>query len=452
MNLFWKIFITFGIAMTMTLVVAVFVSFRLVGQAFDQLDIENREEIIQEAAEALEQGSLPGLTSWLEENALPGPGVILMILDEDGDELLGRELPQRYSRLLNARPSFRRRGPPNVRPIQMTANLVAADSREYRLLFVRTRITVLGVLTWPATQFAVLSLVVLAALATALPLARYLSSPIMRLQKTSRALAAGALETRVGEPFNRRRDEVGTLARDFDAMAEQLQELVTAKETLLRDVSHEFRSPLARIRMALALAQRKASEPSQADLTRIEHETERLDELVGEVMTLARLRSQPIAKTERIALNELVGEIVENARFEHPDTEIHYEAAASPHLRGNRTEMTRAIENVIRNALNHAGEAQANAVAVNLRAGAGKVEISVADRGPGVPEADLERIFEPFYRVDESRDHTRSGQGIGLAITASVLERHGGRVVARNRPEGGLEVVLELPSKTPEPV
>ena len=461
MNLFWKIFMTFGIAMTVTLVVAVFVSFSLVGQAFDQRNIENREEIIQQAAEALEEGGLGGLRSWLDANALPVPGVMLMIVDEDGNELLGRELPPRFGPLLNPRPSSRSRGPAprpgsrsrgpvNVRPIQFTPSLVAADGQEYRLLFVRTRITVLGVLAWPATQLAVLALVVLAALATALPLARYLSSPIMRLQNTSRALAAGALETRVGEPFTRRKDEVGTLARDFDTMAERIQELVTAKETLLRDVSHEFRSPLARIRMALALAERKASESSQSDLLRIERETERLDELVGEVMALARLRSQPVVKTEHIALDELVSEIVENARFEYPKAELRYEARAVPQLQGNRTELTRAIENVIRNALNHAGSTEGAAVDVNLQTAAGQIEIRVADRGPGVPEPDLERIFEPFYRVDESRDHQSGGQGIGLAIAASVLELHGGRIVARNRSGGGLEVKLELPPDKPE--
>ena len=445
MNLFWKIFVAFGIAMTMTLVITVFVSFQLVGQAFDQFDIENREEIIQQAAEALEQGQLAGLQSWLEANPNPVPGVMLMIIDENRNELLRRELPERFNRLLNPRPRSGRRGPGNLRPIQLTPSLVAADGQEYRLLFVRTQITVLGVLTWPATQLAVLALVVLAALATSMPLARYLASPIMRLQNTSRALAAGALETRVGEPFTRRKDEVGTLARDFDTMAERIQELVTAKETLLRDVSHEFRSPLARIRMAVALAERKASKSSQSDLLRIERETERLDELVGEVMALARLRSQPIAKTERIALDELVSEIVDNARYEYPEAEIRYEALDVPRLKGDRTALTRAIENVVRNALNHSGPVESATVEVNLQAAAGRIEIRVADRGPGVPDSDLERIFEPFYRVDESRDHQSGGQGIGLAITASVLELHGGRIVARNRSGGGLEVKLELP-------
>ena len=149
-------------------------------------------------------------------------------------------------------------------------------------------------------------------------LARYLSSPIVRLQKASKALAAGALDTRVGRPFNRRKDEVGTLARDFDAMAERLQALVTDKETLLRDVSHELRSPLARIRMALALAQRRADQAAQPDLARIEREAERLDALVGQVMTLTRLRTATEPRRELVNLETLVAEVVDDARFEHP--------------------------------------------------------------------------------------------------------------------------------------
>jgi signal transduction histidine kinase len=285
--------------------------------------------------------------------------------------------------------------------------------------------------------------VILAATTAALPLARYLSLPIERLQRASRALAAGALETRVGAPFNRRRDEVGILARAFDTMAERLQALLTDKEMLLRDVSHELRSPLARIRVALALAQRKASEQVQPDLERIETETENLDELVGQVMTLARLRTQKPVNRTPVDLSELIGEIVDDARFEHPDTAISFEPVTVTGLTANASDLRSAIENVVRNALAHAGNRKA--VEIEVVESAGRVEIRVRDGGEGVPEADLEKIFEPFHRADHSRDHQHDGQGIGLAITARVVENHGGSVRAENRPTGGLEVVLALP-------
>jgi two-component system sensor histidine kinase CpxA len=447
MNLFWKIFITFGVAMTLTLVGAVFVSFRLAGLAFDQLNIENRELIVERAAAELTAGGEEQLRAWLRHNPAPSPNIVLMIIDAAGKDLLDRPLPQRFEMLLNSPSQRPPTAPRNFRNPQFTASLIAPDGSEYRLLFVRTRVTVLGVLTWPATQLAVLTISILAAAATSLLLARYLSSPIVRLQRASRALAAGALETRVGGPFNRRKDEVGTLARDFDSMAARVQALVDDKDTLLRDVSHELRSPLARIRVALPLAQRKANEASQSDLTRIEQETERLDALVGQILTLARLRSPLTGQREPLALNELVREIIANARFEYPNVAIELDAAEVPEIRGDRGELGSAIENVVRNALVHAGESPVRVVLRKARQG---VEVRISDRGPGVAEEHLKRIFEPFFRVDPSRDHRQGGYGLGLAIAASVAARHHGTIEARGGAEGGLEIVLVLPTDAAE--
>jgi len=449
MNLFWKMFITFGIAMTLTLVGAVFVSFRLAALAFDQTNIENREIIIERAAAALSEGGVERLRAWLRRNPRAQPGIVVMILDESGADLLGRPLPRRFEALLRPRSLRGNRGPSNFRPPQFTASIVAPDGTEYRLLFVRTRVTVLGVLTWPATQVAVLTMSILAAAVTSLLLARYLSSPIGRLQRASRALAAGALDTRVGSPFNRRKDEVGTLARDFDAMAERIQALVTDKDALLRDVSHELRSPLARIRVALALAERKANEASQGDLARIERESERLDALVGQILALSRLRSPLTGHREPLHLDEIIREVAANARFEYPEVELEIQTSALPEICGDRAELTSALENIVRNALIHAGAS--GPVRVTLSATTREIRIRVADRGPGVDEKDLQRIFEPFYRVDASRDHQRSGYGLGLAIAARVVERHHGRVRAQNGADGGLEVILTLPVDAAKP-
>ncbi len=293
--------------------------------------------------------------------------------------------------------------PPNVKPMQLTANLIGPDNEEYRLLFVRAPVTFLGLLMWPGTQAAVISIALIAVAATSLLLARYLSSPIVRLQKASRSLAAGALDTRVGQPFTRRKDEVGTLARDFDAMAERIQALVTDKETLLRDVSHELRSPLARIRMALALAQRRADQAAQPDLARIEREAEKLDELVGHVMTLSRLRTATAPRRDVVRLDSLVAEVVEDARFERPEAKLEYSASGEVLLRGDPDGLKSAVENVVRNALVYGDPAQP--IEVRLEAGADEAAVRVLDRGPGVPPEDLAKIFEPFFRTDKSRDH-----------------------------------------------
>jgi len=442
MSLFWKILLTFMIAMTVTLVGAVYVSFRLAAQSFDQVNIEGRDRIIQEVAEAARGGERE-LKQWLFKHPRPSPGTVLLITNERGDELLGRAMPRELARLLVTRPFVRPGPPPNLRPMQLTPHLIGPNNEEYRLLFARAPVTVLGILMWPGTQVAVISIALLAAAMTSLILARYLSSPIVRLQKASRALAAGALETRVGRPFDRRKDEVGTLARDFDKMAERIQALVTDKETLLRDVSHELRSPLARIRVALALAQRRADAAAQPDLARIERDTEKLDELVGQVMTLTRLRTATEPRRDIIRLDRLVAEVVDDARFEHPEATVEYCAPGEVLLRGDPAGLKSAVENVVRNALVYSDPSQP--IEVHVARGVNDVIVRVLDRGPGVPPGELKRIFEPFYRTDQSRDHAHGGQGIGLAITARVMELHGGAVEARNRAEGGLEVLLKLP-------
>jgi signal transduction histidine kinase len=450
-SLFWKILVAFMIAMTVTLVGSVYVSFQLAGAAFDQVNVEGRDKIIEQAAAALALGGERELKNWLNKNPRPAPGTVLLVTNERGDEMLGRAMPREVVRLLMTRPLSRRTGaPPNLKPMQLTPNLIGPDNEEYRLLFVRAPITLLGLLMWPGTQAAVISIALIAVAATSLLLARYLSSPIVRLQKASRSLAAGALDTRVGQPFTRRKDEVGTLARDFDAMAERIQALVTDKETLLRDVSHELRSPLARIRMALALAQRRAEQAAQPDLARIEREAEKLDELVGHVMTLSRLRTATAPRRDVVRLDSLVAEVIEDARFERPETQLEYSATGDVTLRGDPDGLKSAVENVVRNALAYGDPTQP--IEVRLEAAPSEAAVRVLDRGPGVPPEDLARIFEPFFRADKSRDHAHGGQGIGLAITARVMELHAGSVEARNREGGGLEVILKLPlPERPEP-
>ena len=444
MSLFWKILVAFMIAMTVTLVGSVYVSFQLAGTAFEQVNIQGRDKIIEEAAAALARGGERGLKTWLNNNPRPAPGIALLVTNERGDELLGRAMPREFVRLLMTRPLSRRPSvPANLKPMQLYSGLIGPDKEEYRLMFVRAPVTFLGILMWPGTPIAVISIALIAVAATSLLLARYLSSPIVRLQKASRSLAAGALDTRVGQPVTRRKDEVGTLARDFDAMAERIQALVTDKETLLRDVSHELRSPLARIRMALALAQRRAEQSAQPDLARIEREAEKLDELVGHVMTLSRLRTATAPRRDVVRLDSLVADVVEDARFERPEVQLEYSASGEVQLLGDPDGIKSAVEHVVRNALVYGDPAQP--IEVRLEAGPDAAVVRVLDRGPGVAPEDLAKIFEPFFRADKSRDHAHGGQGIGLAITARVMELHAGSVEARNREGGGLEVILKLP-------
>ena len=445
MSLYWKIFATFMLAMTLTLVGAIFVSFRLAVGAFDDPRTEDRSELIGQASAALSIGGVDGLREWLQENRRPSLNTLLLIIDDNGDELLGWPVPDFMQRAVSDARGRPRDFPRNYRPERVAPRLVGSDGRDYYLLFTRPPRTLFGVLDWPSTQVAVVSIAVIVAALTALLLARTMSSPIVKLQRASRALAAGEFDTRVGPPVDRRKDEVGTLARDFDAMAEQIQNLLNSKEILLRDVSHELRSPLARIRMALALAERDVGTDSRnSNLARIEEEAERLDKLVGQILELARLRADAPVERHQIRLDKVLEEVAADAGYENPAVEISLRIQDPGLVRGDPLQLHSAIENVVRNALSYAGDD--GKVTLNLTRRENTVNVSVADTGPGVPESELQKIFEPFYRTDPSRDHSRRGEGIGLAITAGVIARHHGTCTAGNRAAGGLEVLLSLPA------
>lgn len=279
-------------------------------------------------------------------------------------------------------------------------------------------------------------------------LARYVSKPVERLQSSARSIAAGNLEARVGTEFSRRKDELGVLARDFDAMADHVRALIASKEDLLRGMSHELRSPLARLRVALGLA-RRSGEDLARQLDRIELETERLDTLIGQMLQLSQLRAaEPVHTREPVDVATLLGEVVEDARLEASavNKRVDWVPSAGIIVDGEQRLLRSAIENVLRNAIRFADTG--TAVMVKLRFEHGRATILIEDRGPGVPPAELDNIFEPFYRVAASRDRDSGGTGLGLAITWRVVALHGGHVVARNASGGGLIVQIELPARS----
>jgi len=280
-------------------------------------------------------------------------------------------------------------------------------------------------------------------------LARSISRPVEALRGHARELAAGRLDARAPASVRRRRDELGGLARDFDAMACRLQSLLGSRDLLLRDVSHELRSPLARLRVALDLARRRDDRlPLQLD--RIEREGENLDALIGQLLQLARQRDAgalPDHADHDVALDRLLGEIVRDACFEardHGKQVCWRQPPAAMVVRGDPAALRSAFENVVRNAVRFT--APDTSVDVHASAAGGYWVVEVSDRGPGVPPEHLARIFEPFHRVESARDRRSGGTGLGLAIAAGVAARHGGSIRADNRSDGpGLAVRIELP-------
>ena len=285
-------------------------------------------------------------------------------------------------------------------------------------------------------------------------LARYLTAPIRRLRAAARRLADGDLAGRAGATAGHRRDEIGDLSRDFDFMAERLEALVAAQRRLLRDISHELRSPLARLSVALGLARQRAAPDSHAALDRIELETERLNGLIEQLLTLARLEVRPDgADCAEIRLGELIREIVADADYEATDRNRRVRIARSEECvtLGAAAILRSAVENVVRNAVQYTAEG--TEVEVTLvgpsDANPGRAVIEVRDHGPGVPESAIGDIFRPFYRVGDARDRQTGGVGLGLAIAEQAIRLHGGAVCASNAPAGGLVVRIELPCTVP---
>ena len=282
-----------------------------------------------------------------------------------------------------------------------------------------------------------------------------LCAPCSLFYKTHRRiagrLAAGDLEARVAGKLTKRGDEIGDLVRDFNAMAERVRQLVQSHKQLLSDVSHELRSPLARQRVALALVQQRGSAEQGPMLERIRAESVRLDELIGRILLLAKLEGgEDKPAMAEFSLNDVVDQIVDDAGFEAQRTGRTVTYSSPPEgitIRGNEELLGSAIENVVRNALKYA---RSGPVEVQLSSSEEAAVISVRDQGPGIPDAELTRIFRPFYRADSSRRADHEGAGLGLAIAQRAINLHGGSINVRNLMPNGLDVEIRLPA-TPNP-
>ena len=278
-------------------------------------------------------------------------------------------------------------------------------------------------------------------LLSALALAWYFAKPIRQLRQAFDAAAGGDLAVRIGAGMGGRRDELADLGRDFDHMTERLGHLVEGQKRLLHDVSHEMRSPLARLQAAIGLA-RQQPEHFDQTLTRIEREGERMDALVDELLTLSRLEAGVSGGVEEVDVQELLDGIVEDACFEGAARQVRVELAADdlPPVRANPELLHRAIENVVRNALHHSPTGAV--VSISAATTGNRLHLRIRDQGPGVPADALDKIFQPFYRGGKT---SGGGYGLGLAIAERVIAAVNGQIRAKNGESGGLEVEIDLP-------
>jgi two-component system sensor histidine kinase CpxA len=274
----------------------------------------------------------------------------------------------------------------------------------------------------------------------------YLTGPILRLREAAQKLAGGMLGTRAPASIERRGDELGALGRDFNTMAARIEELISRQRQLIFDISHELRSPLARLNVALDLA--REGKAGDLPFNHMESDLVRLNEMIGRLLTLASLDTAAVpVEMASVNLTDLVRQIVDDAGFEAQKRNVAVIMAAPEHcyVRGNAELLHSAIENIVRNAIRYTEAATSVNVSLDPD-DKSNVLLVIRDHGKGVPENDLERIFQPFYRVAEARDRESGGTGLGLAIADRVIRIHGGMIRAENAHPSGLKVNINIPA------
>ena len=501
-RLFWKIFLWFWSAMLLT-------GFAIawgIATLIDNSDLESRysqhKRMLQERVESLAQimtynGAYSakrfllmrsqrrkfGIQQLGESEAtqqegfetIPPPEVKIYIVDNEGIDILQRQLPRWIDfgsvKNSNADEANVAQLSHSVHIVEkaltysMTQPVVSIDGEPY---------TILAGLLMPKTPIVDLQKVVPFGLAQMIEkhpqlmqiriaialllsslfcfgLSWYLVKPMKLLRSASKSIAEGHLETRVAQAIGHRGDELESLGIDFDYMADRIQTLVSTQQNLLNDVSHELRSPLARLQVAVGLAQQKVGNNISNELERIELETTRLNDLLGQVLTLARLDSGVIdQQDDYVDLVALLEDIAVDANFEAANANKHVlvEYNSNCSVQANLSLLHRALENIVRNAVKYT--AQDTMVKIRLSALESSVQrvlIEICDYGDGVPESALPRLFEPFFRVATARDRSSGGYGLGLAIAKRAISAHQGSVTAHNREGGGLCVSIELPIK-----
>ena len=428
-SIFWRVLLWAFVTFVMALL-----SFWTIERMIQKRDnefgdpIRRMVDFVQEdACRAYEEGGPAKLSVYLKRVETVFPGEHLLTDPNGTDLATGRD----QSALLA---QCKANGPPVRREDGCFVHLAPAFDPHYRFITISK--------PWPPRRsiWPYFGAVVLVVALMASIFAAHLAGPLRRLERAVNAFGGGDLSSRSN---SKRGDEIGQLSRAFDDMAGRIETLLSAERRLLQDVSHELRSPLARMGVAIELA--LSNDNSKPALGRIKRDIGRLGELVGELVHLTRAEGDPTSLAfAPVQLRDLVGAIVDDcnleARAKH--CEIHLSAPTIAALRGDSELLRRAVENVVRNAVRHSPEKTLVDVAINSSEEC--VEILVRDRGAGVPEAQLGLIFEPFFRVEGHRSRESGGVGLGLAIARRAVLLHRGSIFASNS-NPGLLVTIELP-------
>ena len=450
-RLFWKIFLWFWL--TLLLIAALVISGTAV--YFDKNDNELTHQLqtrfvhhqSSSIQEIIELSGETAAARWLMRPDPPHIRQRILVVDELGYELLNRHYDINSSKLHYLLTAVSPEGEEYfIYSQQLHSSKNRRASRNTSRHFIRIFKGRPGIVVmW-------ISIALGSSLLVCVWLAWYLTRPIRTLRRASHQLASGNLDIRVADSMGTRRDEIADLGKDFDQMANHLQQLIGNQKQLLSDISHELRSPLARLQVAVGLAQKKAPPELSTQLERIERESERLEDLVSQVLTLSRLEagansSNVYRREDYLTIESLLKELVGDCDFEANDQgkSVHFEARTSGMVEVNEELLRRALENVIRNAIRHTADGTEVLVRLMDDPKSNKhFLIEICDHGPGVKEELIDTLFEPFVRLQEARDRSSGGYGLGLAIAKRSVQFHQGSISARNREDGGLCVFISI--------
>jgi len=450
-SLFLKFFVSFWLVIGLIIGAAAVGGFLYAEQLQSTIEDFEAGDSMLEASAALERGGREGLIRW-RNNTPSDDGVIIFFLDESGEEISFRRIPfgvqrifernrARYERLQRDRDgddnSDGRR-----RRSRLLPQLIAPDGEVLTMLVAPVQAPEAF---WSSQDIRVLLFIFALAISglVSYALAGAVSRPVGKLRDATVSLADGDLNIRVAKSIGNRRDELGMLGRDFDLMAEKLQRAAEQQTELSRNISHELRSPLARMRVAVELARRKAGDLSE--FARLDQDAERLDALIGQILSYAKLETDSDSDAVPVDLSDVVNEVVENVNFESGSERVSLlDGDDGLTVTGNRGALLSAIENVVRNAVHHSSD-DTN-VTIEIDGSDNAANLRILDEGPGVADEDLPRLFNPFFRTRESAENDgNGGTGLGLAIARRAVELHKGTIEASNRDIGGLAVRISLP-------
>ncbi|MDX2426928.1 MAG: ATP-binding protein [Cycloclasticus sp.] len=445
-RLFWKIFFGFWLTLLITGAAVGTLVWKHNQERIEQLEVlvnsPRADMSVNAAANVLEKEGTLALKELLQRRRTRfNRPSSMFIINDDGVDLLGRPISDIMLR--KAREALNN-------PQQSAIQQVVSPQGERFLLFIPRR-------DHPAMHqrngfpmhlpLLPLLIMFIGSLLFSVGLAWYITRPILLLRQATNRFADGKLDTRVMPFIGARNDEITDLAKDFDHMAEQVQQLIASQKRLLNDVSHELRSPLARLQVAVEMS-RQQPQKSNELMQRIEKESQRLNELVGELLTLSRLEADVgNHENDYFDINGLVESIANDARFEanSQEKQVNFKPSKEVLLNGSIELLRRAIENVIRNAVYYTPEI--SQVDISLEHEKNVVEINICDNGKGVSEAELPQLFQPFVRVNANEQNVKTpGYGLGLAIARRAVELHQGSISAHNRKKGGLCIKIRIPT------